>query len=153
MELFGKKLVSCKPDKIGFYCVGCDDLHLIPVNGRVIPDKYWRFNGKKDKPSFYPGFRLTCIEAKDPHGEPCECAITRGFITYGKTCAHDYAGVKLDLLEIPPHIIEAYEIGKPVKLPRSIMSTPVLFNLDLCTESAVLCDWMQFAARLLPVRA
>jgi|SRR5208282_1163136 len=109
MLLVSKKFVTRKTPAlaIGHYCIGCDDLHFVPL--KLKGDQ--NFNYKFNLATFKKTFRFTW--GTEP-SQQCQYVIIAGTIRYFSYCMHDYAGASMVLPDIPQHMIESFNI-KPKK--------------------------------------
>ena len=86
-------------DHVGFWCLGCEELHVISIPPHP---QAWGFNGDYDKPTFTPSV-LTWRDAKKPEeiapgfeayltARRCHSFVTNGSISFLDDCTHDKAG-------------------------------------------------------------
>lgn len=103
MGALGSKLRTLSGDQVGFWCPGCNEMHVV----RVPPHPHaWGFNGNGDAPTFTPSVlvnghrRMTDDErARAMKGETitlqptvCHSFVTDGFIQFLGDCTHRLAG-------------------------------------------------------------
>lgn len=75
-----------------FRCPGCNDIHMIKVNG----EGAWTWNGDEDKPTISPS-----ILATKPNSEyRCHSFVKEGRIQFLSDCTHELAG---QTVELPDH--------------------------------------------------
>jgi hypothetical protein len=115
------KLRVIEGGMLAFYCPGCEEYHMIPVEG----SNAWGFNGDYDKPTFTPSILVGPSwrtppgwdyesAPKDADGKlilgpdgrilgavehRCHSFVRDGKIQYLSDCTHKYAGQTLDLEE------------------------------------------------------
>jgi hypothetical protein len=106
MGALGSKLRTIEGDQVGFWCPGCDEMHVV----RVPPHPHaWGFNGNGDAPTFTPSV-LTWRDA-NPDAAPgfekyreayrCHSFVTDGRIQFLGDCTHDKAGQTVELPDFP----------------------------------------------------
>lgn len=99
------KLIEIK-DKQGeayvFYCPGCNMTHIVPTKhsleftmsgGKKKP--VWNFNGKLDKPTFMPNFKVDWVGAEPP--QRCHSIIRDGEIIYLVDSTHKLSGARVKM--------------------------------------------------------
>jgi hypothetical protein len=120
MAALSKKLRSIEGDRIGFWCPGCDEMHVI-----VAAPGRWTFDGNVDAPTFSPsilvrGWDFTekgraDYEAWCAAGHPkregapgfdsrptvCHCFVRAGQIQFLGDCTHAAAGKTVELPDFP----------------------------------------------------
>jgi hypothetical protein len=116
------KLRVIEGGRVGFFCPGCNEFHVIPIEG----PNAWGFNGDYDKPTFtpsilvYPSWKTPPEWDYDsaprdadgklslgPDGrllgavmsDRCHSFVRDGKIQFLSDCTHKYAGQTLDLEE------------------------------------------------------
>ena len=113
-------LRSVSDGRVGFWCPGCDQAHVIPVASTHNPGSNWGYNGNPDAPTFTPSILIRSghyarpvddvhpcwCSTKDPDGEDWGfgCGICHSFVTDGQIlflgdCTHALAG---QTVPIPP---------------------------------------------------
>lgn len=120
MSALGSKLRTLQGGTVGFYCPGCDSMHVV----RLTTDRdNWKFNGNGDTPTFQPsvlvrwGHHVPGVEKcycgrqptfLDPDEEPtpAACGVCHSFVTDGRIqfladCTHSLAGKTVDLPDFP----------------------------------------------------
>jgi len=109
MILVSKKFVTRKTPAlaIGHYCIGCDDLHFVPLKAKGDENFNYKFNLATFKKTFH-------FTWGDDASNQCRYMIISGTIRYFSCCMHNYAGVAMTLPDIPQHILESFDI-KPKK--------------------------------------
>lgn len=95
-------------DRVGFWCDGCNELHIV----RVPPHpRAWGFNGDYDKPTFTPSVLVQGVErlTEDEYervrsGEVvqqrprvCHSFVTDGRVAYLSDCTHGLKGMTVEL--------------------------------------------------------
>ncbi len=98
-------------DSIAFFCIGCNELHIIRISG-IDP---WEFNGDYDRPTFKPSIKVSGKEW--PTDEQCKALgrgekinlkdhichsyVTNGQIEYLSDSTHHLKGQTVDIPELP----------------------------------------------------
>jgi hypothetical protein len=98
-----------EPDRVHFYCPGCDDVHGISHG-----PGHWTWNGDLDRPTFSPSVLVSGTQWKpdagfhkpNHHVAPGERTVCHSFVTDGRIqflgdCTHILAGQTVDLPEWP----------------------------------------------------
>jgi hypothetical protein len=94
--------------KIGFWCPGCDDDHVINVSGVGRPN--WTYNGNPEAPTFTPSILVTYNGSDagqtDEDGFRAPPAVCHSFVTDGRIqflgdCTHALAGQTVNIPEWP----------------------------------------------------
>lgn len=116
-------LRTVEGDRVGFYCAGCKEIHIIPVTPQQ-NEASWGFDGDYDKPtfnpsvlirtghyalrSFKPGDSCWCTYNAENPNDPapftctvCHTIITHGMVHYLADCTHALAGQTLPLTAEP----------------------------------------------------
>jgi hypothetical protein len=111
MSSFGSKLRRGEGGRIAFWCPGCDEAHVIGVQGDS-GIGCWLFNNDGDKPTFWPSVKVTGPSrflsddeaARVMAGEivnlpqmVCHSFVTDGRIQFLNDCTHALAGQTVDL--------------------------------------------------------
>ena len=111
MAALGTKLRTMEGHHVGFWCPGCDEMHIV----RVAPHPHaWGFNGNGDAPTFTPSVlvqgtkRMTDDEhARAMAGEElnlpktvCHSFVTDGCIQFLSDCTHALAGQTVPLPDL-----------------------------------------------------
>jgi hypothetical protein len=123
MSQLSKKFRSIAGGKIGYWCQGCDMLHMVRVGAGVGPK--WNWNGDLEKPTFTPSVLVTWEQGEPPATTPeirekirsgeitqvkvpkiCHTFITNGMVQFLGDCTHQYAGRTLPLPDLPPEWID-----------------------------------------------
>jgi hypothetical protein len=93
---------------VGFWCPGCDEMHVVrvdPAHGSA-----WSYNGNPDHPTFTPSIAVTYNGAdagqvdEDGHRAPpamCHSYVTDGRIQFLPDCTHALAGQTVDIPAFP----------------------------------------------------
>lgn len=99
---------------LGFWCLGCRELHVVWTGEG--PGPRWGWNGNTEKPTFTPSVLVTGVKrltdeqhAAYMRGEPlpepvplrCHTFVTDGRIQYLGDCTHDLAGQTVDMADVP----------------------------------------------------
>ena len=118
MAKIGKKFRSIKTglntDALGFWCPGCNKLHIVNING----PQAWAFNSDYDKPTFSPSILVTgVVELSDeqyfllskggkidPTPLVCHSFMVNGVIQYLSDCTHSLAGQNVELPDLPDRL-------------------------------------------------
>jgi hypothetical protein len=103
-EKIGKKIARAG-GSICFQCPGCDDVHIVAVDG----SRGWTWNGDPDKPTISPSILVKTGRAVDPSftwepGDPpeiCHSFVRDGRIELLSDCTHALAGQTVDLPDWP----------------------------------------------------
>lgn len=113
-------LRSTGPNRVSFWCPGCDEAHVVRVEGAGA----WGYNGNPDAPTFTPSIKVTGVEftpaglalfEKDQadgtrRGDGftypnvatcCHSVVTEGSIHFLSDCTHSLAGIVVPLPEWP----------------------------------------------------
>lgn len=69
---------------LSMWCVGCDDIHAVPVN---CPDG-WAWDGDEVRPTLTPSL----LSMGGPNNVRCHSFITKGQWQYLRDCSHAQAG-------------------------------------------------------------
>jgi hypothetical protein len=102
------KLRTIEGDRLGFWCPGCEEMHVVTVPPHPQP---WGFNGNYDAPTFTPSVLVTgkamptddeaarimagdTIELKPVC---CHSFVTDGRIQFLGDCTHRLAGQTVEL--------------------------------------------------------
>jgi hypothetical protein len=123
MSQLSKKFRSISGGKIGYWCQGCETLHMVRVEGNERPK--WQWNGDLDAPTFTPSVLVIWDQGEPPATTPeirekirsgeitqtkvrkvCHTVITDGVVQFLGDCTHQYAGQKLPLPDLPPEWID-----------------------------------------------
>jgi hypothetical protein len=116
MAQISKFLRSLESGKLMYWCQGCEDAHVVTVEG----SRAWGYNGNPDAPTFTPsvltqwhklvreGGRWTGEYHRDANGDPikqvCHTFITNGQVQFLSDCSHALAGQTLLLPELPEYL-------------------------------------------------
>lgn len=98
---------------VSFVCQGCDERHVVPVDG----PRAWGWNGNIDRPTLTPSIlitgkrritddeyrRILAGEQLEIPGRVCHTFVTDGRIQFLGDCTHALAGQTADLLEVEPY--------------------------------------------------
>lgn len=98
-------IISRAGHSLAFNCPGCDDWHVVNVDGNDRPK--WTWNGSAERPTFQPSILVRTGAAVDPaiaweDGDPplvCHSFVTDGRIQFLSDCTHALAGQTVDLPE------------------------------------------------------
>lgn len=99
-------------DLLGFWCPGCEEMHMINVDPEIRPA--WGFNGDYDRPTFKPSINVTGVrrltdeererlykgEDVEPTSRVCHSFVTDGNIQFLHDCTHALAG-QTHSLQVP----------------------------------------------------
>lgn len=120
MSQLSKFLRHANPNRIHFWCPGCEQMHGINTGADG-----WNWNGNVDKPTFNPSVLVTTTrftakgeadyeewyadgcrprQGVEFESEPVRCHsfVTDGRINFLDDCTHSLAGQTVDLPELPP---------------------------------------------------
>lgn len=115
MPLLSQKLLGLSAGRVGFWCPGCDEMHVIYVEG----PKAWGYNGNPDQPTFTPSVLVSGIYAEPPvtsenmdeyRRSPwpqtkvqrvCHSFVTDGTIQFLSDCTHAMAGQTVQIPDLP----------------------------------------------------
>lgn len=95
----GSTYKECKPeeaDYVALHMHGPFPNRMIPVTINHKLKNTWNWNGNVDKPTLTPSILTTNGEA----GHRCHCYVTAGGVEYLTDCTHEFAGQKLELLDV-----------------------------------------------------
>lgn len=107
---------------IAFFCPGCKDFHVIPVETGGTDS--WQWNGEVDRPTFWPSVDVKTGHFMNSHkpGSSCWCTynkehpedaedgfecihchsfVTDGMIQFLTDCTHSLAGQTVPLADLP----------------------------------------------------
>ena len=82
---------------IAFMCIGCDEMHVIPIEG----NNAWGFNGDYEKPTLTPSIKVSAdFDGRVPK-RICHSFVTDGEIKYLNDCTHELKGqtIKLPIIK------------------------------------------------------
>lgn len=100
MAALGKKLRSIEGGRIGFWCPGCDSVHVI-----VSAPGRWTFDGDVEAPTFSPSVLVTYdgTDAGQADAPPARCHsfVRAGKIEFLGDCSHVFVGKTVDLPDWP----------------------------------------------------
>ena len=90
-----------RPYGWSFWCPGCNDRHVIPVEGT----NGWAFDGNVDSPTFSPSILVYPAQCLDEHGKSyttprCHSFIRRGQWEYCGDSTHALAGQTVPMIEL-----------------------------------------------------
>lgn len=125
MSQLSKKFRSIEGGKLGYWCQGCDMLHMVRVGDGVGPQ--WGWNGDLEKPTFTPSVLVKWEQGEPPATTPeirakirageivqtrvqkvCHTFITEGMVQFLGDCTHQYAGQTLPLPDLArPRVVRA----------------------------------------------
>jgi len=90
------------------WCPGCEEMHIVPDT--------WSFDGNLERPTFTPGFKLTCIQRiladgewigewqRDANGKiipmVCHYILTAGILNFCADSTHELSGKSVALPDI-----------------------------------------------------
>lgn len=113
-------LRSIEGGRLGYWCQGCDMLHMVRVEGDE-PGPKWGYNGNPDAPTFTPSVLVQYdhwvppAQPGQPAGaqtkmsEVCHTFITNGMVQFLGDCTHRFAGQTVPLPELPSEWTDAPE--------------------------------------------
>lgn len=104
------KAKKAQPNKLHFWCPGCDEAHGIIINA---PNS-WFWNGSVDSPTFSPSVKVVGVQWSKgaafykrnhnvPAGDPivCHSFVRDGYIQFLNDCTHQLAGRTVVLPDWP----------------------------------------------------
>jgi hypothetical protein len=118
MGRLSAKLRSIEGGRIGFWCPGCEEMHVI----RVGEGGGWGYNGDPERPTFTPSVLVTSghfapgwagpncwctYYAEHPEEKPdfvcsrCHTFVTDGRIQFLSDCTHALVGLTIELPNLP----------------------------------------------------
>jgi hypothetical protein len=80
-----------------FYCPGCHQTHLIPVEG----PHGWQWNGSHTVPTFSPSILVTWGAHSGRSERRCHSFIVDGKWQFLADCTHDLAGKTVPMVDLP----------------------------------------------------
>jgi len=83
--------------RISFTCPGCKSKHTILTHYDRGSGPTWKWNGKKDRPTFTPSILVTGVDLEDDEKYVCHSFVTDGNIRFLNDCTHDLAGMTIPL--------------------------------------------------------
>jgi len=107
-------LRSLEDDQIGFWCPGCDKIHVVRVNSPERP--CWGWNGSAERPTFAPSILVRGVrsltdeqhahymatgELPDPVPLVCHTFVVDGQIQFLGDCTHALAGQTVPIPPLP----------------------------------------------------
>jgi hypothetical protein len=78
-----------------FHCPGCEEAHLIPIDG----SHGWEWNGSFDKPTFSPSILVTW--GNHPGHRQCHSFVRDGQWQFQADCTHALAGKTVPMVDLP----------------------------------------------------
>ena len=97
MSALSKKLRSIEGGYIGFWCTGCDGIHVIGVDNTDGKPK-WSWDRNIDAPTFTPSILVT---GGGNDKSRCHSFVCAGQIEYLKDCTHSLAGKTAPITDWP----------------------------------------------------
>jgi hypothetical protein len=116
MAALGTKLRTIEGGRLGFWCPGCEEPHMITVDGTGA----WTWNGNIESPTFSPSILVQCGHYAPGRANPESCWCTynaehpddpSGFICYA--CHSFVTDGKIQFLADSTHKLS----GQTVDLP------------------------------------
>ena len=116
MSAMGSKLRTLEGGSVGFWCPGCEGMHVVRIS---TSQDNWSFNGNGDKPTFQPSVLITSYQWNPPvtlenletfnrapweqHkvARVCHSFVTDGRIQFLGDCTHSLVGQTVDLPDFP----------------------------------------------------
>jgi hypothetical protein len=87
-------------DGIGFWCPGCDGLHVMRTKGVVHP--VWQWDGNVDAPTLSPSLLVTYQDLSgEGQDERCHSFVKAGQIEFLSDCTHALAGQTVSMPDWP----------------------------------------------------
>lgn len=104
MGALSKKLRSIEGGRLGFWCPGCDGIHVIGVDNNDGGPK-WGWDRNADAPTFTPSILVTYggKDAGQGHAPPARCHsfVKAGQIEFLSDCTHSLAGKTVSIPDWP----------------------------------------------------
>lgn len=110
MGALSSKLRSIEGDRIGFFCPGCEEMHVVVVKG----DRAWGYNGDPERPTFSPSILVTydhwvppaTSENMNPGPQTqvhdvCHSFVKDGGIQFLSDCTHKLKDQSVPLPDYP----------------------------------------------------
>jgi hypothetical protein len=93
-------LRSTAPNRVSFWCPGCDGAHAVQIRGK---QPLWSYNDNPSAPTFTPSIRVIQLSQRDGEQvrEVCHSFVTDGQIKFLGDCTHALAGQTVPLPEWP----------------------------------------------------
>ena len=82
-------------DALRFFCPGCQEHHLVTINGPNSRGACWDFNGNYEKPTLHPSVMVSSVTKV-----VCHSFVTDGRIQFLGDSLHALAGQTVELPEI-----------------------------------------------------
>lgn len=94
------KLRRVAGGRVAYWCQGCEDVHVIRVEGTELPVWFW--NGDTKAPTFTPSILVT-YEDMSGRGEHrrCHTFVSTGQVQFLNDFTHQFAGQTLPLPDWP----------------------------------------------------
>jgi len=111
-------LYQSTKERIGFYCPGCEDMHILRIRTDSNVRPSWEYNGNHHYPTFNPSVDVktghyVSGELQPPHCEECnEAAIERR----PTLCTHCHSYVRNGTIEFLSDCTHKL-VGQTVKIP------------------------------------
>ena len=80
--------------KLGWYCPGCGEAHLIPISG----NKGWAWDGSLDRPTISPSVLVRWTKGSDHTPVVCHSFVRAGVVDFLGDCTHAMAGQSVPML-------------------------------------------------------
>jgi hypothetical protein len=89
-RLLSPILADYGPDKVGFWCPGCEGSHVLSISG---DGAVWGWNGDAHSPTFTPSVLIrTGHHIPSQQGKRCWCDYNREQVAAGKDASHFTCG-------------------------------------------------------------
>jgi hypothetical protein len=106
-------LRSIEGNRVGFWCPGCDEMHMVTVrtDGQHVSGSAWGYNLNPEKPTFTPSILCRWETPSDVPEEfdddsknikhVCHSFVRDGMIEFLPDCTHHLAGFTVPIPEWP----------------------------------------------------
>jgi len=100
MGRLSAKLRSLQGGRVGFWCPGCDDIHIVRCEVEEHP--VWQWDGNVERPTFDPSVLVTYedLSGEGKH-ERCHSFVEDGQIRFLGDCSHPLAGQTVPIPDWP----------------------------------------------------
>lgn len=92
-----KRIYDRKPGHFGFYCPGCDDLHVVPVDG----SRGWSVDTNLESPTLAPSVLTTLTRSDGLLVRRCHLFVRAGQIEYLTDSTHELSGKTIPIPDLP----------------------------------------------------
>lgn len=100
MGRLSAKLRSIEGGRIGLWCLGCDGIHVVRVEGNEHP--LWSWDHNVDAPTLSPSILVTYQDLSgEGEDERCHSFVKNGNWEYLPDCTHNLAGQTIPVPDWP----------------------------------------------------